>query len=64
MLAVDNLAAAYGSVPVLNGVSLRVGRGEVLTLLGRNGVGKTTLMRCLTGLMPALSGRVALDGVS
>jgi urea transport system ATP-binding protein len=63
MLVVENLAAAYGSVPVLNGVSLQVGRGEVLTLLGRNGVGKTTLMRCLTGLMRSLSGRVALDGV-
>lgn len=63
MLVVENLAAAYGSVSVLNGVSLQVGRGEVLTLLGRNGVGKTTLMRCLTGLMRVLSGRVALDGV-
>jgi urea ABC transporter ATP-binding protein UrtE len=64
MLQVSELRAAYGSVPVLNGVSLSVARGEVLALLGRNGVGKTTLLRALTGLLPSLSGRVQLDGTA
>lgn len=61
MLQVTELTAAYGSVPVLNGVSLDVAKGEVLALLGRNGVGKTTLLRCVTGLLPPLGGRVLLD---
>jgi urea ABC transporter ATP-binding protein UrtE len=64
MLAVSNLTAAYGSVPVLNGVSLSLAKGEVLALLGRNGVGKTTLLRTLTGLLPPLAGQVELDGVA
>ena len=64
MLSVSDLTAAYGSVPVLNGVSLSLAKGEVLALLGRNGVGKTTLLRTLTGLLPPLSGQVELDGVA
>lgn len=63
MLSVDNLTAAYGSVPVLEGVSLSLASGEVLALLGRNGVGKTTLLRALMGLVPR-SGRVSLRGTS
>jgi urea ABC transporter ATP-binding protein UrtE len=62
MLAVDNLSAAYGTVPVLNGVSLELAKGEILALLGRNGVGKTTLLRTVIGLLPALGGSVVLDG--
>jgi urea ABC transporter ATP-binding protein UrtE len=62
MLAIDNLSAAYGTVPVLNGVSLELAKGEVLALLGRNGVGKTTLLRTVTGLLPTLGGTVALNG--
>jgi urea ABC transporter ATP-binding protein UrtE len=62
MLAVTDLTAAYGSVPVLNGVSLELARGEVLALLGRNGVGKTTLLRSIVGLLPPRSGSVRLDG--
>jgi len=60
MLGVTDLTAAYGSVPVLNGVSLRLGKGEVLALLGRNGVGKTTLLRTMIGLLPPLSGTITL----
>ena len=62
MLTVDNLAAAYGPAQVLFDVSFGVGAGEVITLLGRNGMGKTTTIRTLMGLLPARSGRVVFDG--
>jgi branched-chain amino acid transport system ATP-binding protein len=59
MLEVDNLEAAYGASQVLFGVSLRVGAGEVVTLLGRNGMGKTTTVRAIMGILPAKAGAVA-----
>jgi branched-chain amino acid transport system ATP-binding protein len=62
MLQVSNIHAAYGSAPVLTGVDLALQEGEVLGLLGRNGVGKSTLMRVLIGLLRPTSGSVALDG--
>jgi urea ABC transporter ATP-binding protein UrtE len=62
MLRVEGLRVAYGSVPVLNGVDLMVGDAEVLVLLGRNGVGKTTLMRTLIGLLPPTAGRILFAG--
>jgi len=63
MLAIDHLAAAYGPAQVLFDVSFGVGTGEVITLLGRNGMGKTTTIRTLMGLLPARSGRVVFDGL-
>ncbi len=57
-LHVDNLAVARGGVPVLQGVSFRVPAGAALILRGPNGVGKTTLLRTLAGLQPALAGRI------
>ena len=57
MLTIDHLAAAYGPAQVLFDVSFGVGTGEVITLLGRNGMGKTTTIRTLMGLLPARSGR-------
>ena len=62
MLKVSNLHATYSTVPVLTGVDCELGRGEVLALLGRNGVGKTTLMKALIGLLRPTEGRVELDG--
>jgi branched-chain amino acid transport system ATP-binding protein len=62
MLEVDNLEAAYGMSQVLFGVSLRVGAGEVVTLLGRNGMGKTTTVRAIMGILPARGGALAFDG--
>jgi urea ABC transporter ATP-binding protein UrtE len=61
MLALSDVTAAYDQVPVLNGLSLELKRGEVLALLGRNGVGKTTLLRTIMGLLPRSSGSIALD---
>jgi branched-chain amino acid transport system ATP-binding protein len=62
MLTVTNVHTFYGDSHVLQGVSLHVERGTVTALLGRNGVGKTTLCRSLTGLTPARSGEIVFDG--
>jgi len=53
VLQVTDLRAGYGSTPVLTGVNLQVAEGEVVALMGRNGMGKTTLLRTLMGLLPA-----------
>jgi len=63
LLEVIDAVSGYGGSRVLNGVSLRVARGEILALIGRNGVGKTTLMRTLIGLVPLSEGGIRLDGV-
>ena len=62
MLEVRALRASYGRIPILNGVEFDVAAGEVVGILGHNGMGKTTLMRALVGLIPATGGTVALDG--
>ena len=61
MLALEGVDAAYGMSQVLSDVALTVGAGEAVALLGRNGVGKTTLLRTIVGLHPASSGRIAFD---
>ena len=62
MLTVDNLEAAYGESQVLFGIGLEVREGEVATLLGRNGMGKTTTVRAILGLTPARRGTVTFRG--
>lgn len=62
LLAVESLYTAYGLSQVLFGVSLEVGAGECVCLLGRNGVGKTTTMRSIMGLTPPRQGRVRWRG--
>ncbi len=62
MLEIDDLHAAYGQSWIVQGVSLRVAEGEIAALLGRNGVGKTTLIHAIAGLNPPRRGRVLLDG--
>nr|WP_237152663.1 LPS export ABC transporter ATP-binding protein [Oryzibacter oryziterrae] len=61
-LAVFNLAKAYAKRPVVRDVSMSVRRGEAVGLLGPNGAGKTTLFYMITGLIPADSGRIFMDG--
>jgi urea ABC transporter ATP-binding protein UrtE len=61
-IAIRDLAAGYGGKPVLQGVDMTIGRGEVVAVIGRNGVGKTTLMRALIGLLAASSGEIRFDG--
>ncbi|MFN3448633.1 MAG: ABC transporter ATP-binding protein [Roseococcus sp.] len=58
MLLVEGLAAQYGASQALFDVSLAVGAGEVVTLLGRNGMGKTTTVRAIMGLLPSQGGRI------
>jgi urea ABC transporter ATP-binding protein UrtE len=62
MLSVRGVHASYGAVPVLTGVDLDVSEAEVLTLFGRNGVGKTTLMRVLIGLLKPTEGQIIFAG--
>ena len=62
MFEVRNLSAAYGQNQVLHGIDLSVGRGEIVVLVGRNGMGKSTLMKSLIGVMPARSGQIFVDG--
>lgn len=62
MLRLENLRAGYGPVTVLQGVSLEVNPGEVVTIVGGNGAGKTTLLRTLSGLHPASDGCVRFAG--
>ena len=62
MLSVERLEAAYGDSRVLFDVSLEIGRGELVTLMGRNGMGKTTTVRCIMGLLPARGGTVRFAG--
>lgn len=60
LLAVDSLAARYGLSQVLFGVDLRVGEGECVALLGRNGMGKTTTLKCVLGLLRPSGGEIRL----
>jgi urea transport system ATP-binding protein len=62
MLQVEHLNQYYGSSHTLRGVSLAVEKGQCMALLGRNGVGKTTLLKCLTGVLPVARGTVTWDG--
>jgi branched-chain amino acid transport system ATP-binding protein len=62
LLEVDGLAAGYGPAQVLFDVSLRIDAGEVVTLLGRNGMGKTTTISTIMGLLPARAGMASFEG--
>ncbi|WP_408736171.1 urea ABC transporter ATP-binding subunit UrtE [Acetobacter fabarum] len=62
LLDVKNLHAAYGASEVLHGIDLQIGRGEIVVLMGRNGMGKSTLMKSLIGTLPVRSGEIRLDG--
>jgi branched-chain amino acid transport system ATP-binding protein len=61
LLSVRDLRVGYGKIEVLHGISLEVGAGEIVALLGSNGAGKTTTLRSITGLLRARGGEVTLD---
>ena len=62
MLEVEQLNQYYGSSHTLRGISLSARKGECLALLGRNGVGKTTLLKCMMGVLPVAQGKVVFQG--
>ncbi|QTG16912.1 ABC transporter ATP-binding protein (plasmid) [Agrobacterium tumefaciens] len=62
MLDVEKLQAGYGPARVLFDISFSIGKGEVVTLLGRNGMGKTTTVKTIMGILPTRGGRVTVDG--
>jgi branched-chain amino acid transport system ATP-binding protein len=62
MLEVAGLRAAYGRIPILNGIEFEVGDAEVVGILGHNGMGKTTLMKTLMGFIAATAGRITYQG--
>jgi branched-chain amino acid transport system ATP-binding protein len=61
-LSLEDVASGYGEVEIVKRVSLRVGPGEIVALLGKNGMGKTTLLKTIFGLVPARSGRMEMAG--
>jgi urea transport system ATP-binding protein len=63
MLSLTNVTSYYGKTPILHGISFSVSKGQCLCVLGRNGVGKTTLMQTIMGLTTSMSGQLLVDGV-
>jgi amidase len=63
VLEITDLHAGYGEVPVLRGVSLQLYEGEAIGIVGHNGMGKTTLLRTIMGLLRATGGKIVVDGV-
>src|SRR5436305_10664469 len=62
LLALDKVETCYGLSQVLFGLSLAIAPGEMVTLMGRNGMGKTTTVRSVMGLTPAMAGSIRFDG--
>jgi len=62
MLSVADVHVAYGRTPALTGASIAVAAGEIVSIIGRNGVGKTTLLKTIIGLLRVTSGSIQLDG--
>jgi branched-chain amino acid transport system ATP-binding protein len=62
MLTLENVSVNYGAIEALTGISMRVEKGEVVTLIGANGAGKTTTLRTITGLLEPRAGRVTFEG--
>src|SRR3954454_14833425 len=62
MLTISNLHAGYGKVEVLDGITLDVPKGKVVTLIGSNGAGKTTTMRAISGMIAPTAGKILLGG--
>ena len=62
MIRLDGISAGYGDITVLRDLSFQAQAGQITCIMGRNGVGKSTLLKCIMGLVPARSGSVTLDG--
>ena len=62
MLELENLQVAYGGIQALKGIALQVEEGEIVTLIGANGAGKSTTLRTISGLERAKAGRIVYNG--
>ena len=62
MLTLENVSVNYGAIEALRGITLRVEKGEVVTLIGANGAGKTTTLRTITGLLEPTKGKITFEG--
>ena len=62
MLILDNVQVSYGAIRALQNVSLEINAGEIVTLIGANGAGKSTTLRAISGLVPANQGRIVMEG--
>lgn len=62
MLKIEDLSVYYGMIHAIKGVSFEVNKGEIIALIGANGAGKTTILHTITGLIPAKSGKIELEG--
>jgi len=62
MFEVENLEVSYGQSPVIHGISFRAEKNETLAIMGRNGMGKTTLFKSLMGILPSTSSKAVVDG--
>jgi ABC-type polar amino acid transport system ATPase subunit len=63
MIEIDNVEKSFGSLKVLDGVSMTVNKGEVVSIIGGSGSGKSTLLMCINGLEPIQGGRIRVDGI-
>lgn len=63
MIICDKLTRKYGALTAVNGVTFKIGRGEIVGLLGHNGAGKTTIMKMMTGFLEPTAGKVTVDGL-
>ena len=62
MLELKNLSSGYGAIEALKGINIRLDKGEIVTLIGANGAGKSTTLRSITGLVPPASGEIIYEG--
>jgi branched-chain amino acid transport system ATP-binding protein len=62
MLKVDNLEVAYGNIKAIKGISLEVNQGEIVTLIGSNGAGKSTTLRAISGILKPRGGSITFNG--
>src|SRR5438094_1242292 len=62
MLELKNVSSGYGAIEALKGVNLAIQQGEVVTLIGANGAGKSTTLRSITGLVPPTAGEILFEG--
>lgn len=62
MLNVEHIRSGYGSISIIRDISFELKKGEIVSIIGRNGVGKSTLMKTLTGLIESKNGKIIFDG--